>query len=107
MITGGARTIQIEIMRPGIFDIPKDLTVAVINRDLLQSDTCTFYYSNGYLTNRDTITNFYDLYEKLNEMQAKQHSLYEMVKDTTIKYHNLSETCTNTLVNYLKEEGNF
>lgn len=79
MITDSVRTMQIEIMKPGIFGIPKDLTVALINRDLFQSDTCMFTYVDGF-----------------NEM-----------RDTTIKYRILSDTCVNALARYLEKEGYF
>ena len=100
-ITSQLKIFQIEILKPGIFNIPKDLTVAVINRDLFQSDTCTFYYSNGYFKVQDTT-----LLTK-RDTTIKYQSLYEMVKDTSIKYQNLSDTCVNALINYLKEKSYF
>jgi len=100
-ITSQLKLFQIEILKPGIFNIPKDLTVAVINRDLFKSDTCTFYYSTGYFKVQDTT-----LLTK-RDTTIKYHSLYEMVKDTSIKYQNLSDTCVNALTTYLKEESYF
>ena len=77
LITKSVCTTQIEIMKPGIFGIPKDLTVALINRDLFLSDTCMFTYFNGF----------------------------KEMKDTTVKYRTLSDTCMNALARYLEKEG--
>ncbi|HEX7583149.1 MAG TPA: hypothetical protein VF373_00560, partial [Prolixibacteraceae bacterium] len=77
LITESARTTPIEIMKPGIFGIPKDLTVALINRDLFKSDTCIFTYFDGLKESRDT----------------------------TIKYQTLSDICMNELARYLEKEG--
>ena len=79
LITESARTMPVEIMKPGIFGIPKDLTVALINRDLFKSDTCIFTYFGAYAG----------------------------LRDTTIKYQTLSDTCINALSRYLKKEGYF
>src|ERR1035437_9809451 len=79
LISESARTTPIEIMKPGIFGIPKDLTVALINRDLFKSDTCIFTYFDGLKESRDT----------------------------TIKYQTLSDICMNELARYLIKEGYF
>jgi len=79
LITDSARTTQIEIMKPGIFGMSKDFTVAVFNRDLFQSDTCIFKYFNGI----------------------------KEIKDTTIKYRVLSNACIEALADYLKKEAYF
>lgn len=79
LITERARTIPIEIMKPGIFGISKDLTVALINRDLFQSDTCMFTWFDGF----------------------------KEMSDTTIKYRTLSDTCMNALARYLEKEDYF
>lgn len=71
---------QVEILKPGIFNIPKDVkTVAIYNRDILQSDTLTVYY-------------------------FKQGVLFE---DSTIQYRDLSNCCIDSLAGYLKNEGYF
>src|ERR1035437_10315745 len=79
LISESARTTPIEIMKPGIFGFPKDLTVALINRDLFKSDTCIFTYFDGMI----------------------------VARDTTIKYRTLSDTCMNALARYLEKEGYF
>ena len=80
LITNDVRTIKVEIMKPGIFNIPADInSVAILNRDIFQSDTSTITYSYA--------------------MQD--------LKDTTIKYHDLSNVCVDALSKYLSEEGNF
>lgn len=71
---------QVEILKPGIFNIPKDVnTVAIFNRDILQSDTLTVYY-------------------------FKQGVHFE---DTTIRYSDLSNNCIDALAGYLENEGYF
>lgn len=80
MITDSVRTIQIEIMKPGIFVIPEKLnTVAVFNRDLFKSDTCIFTYHNGY----------------------------GIIADSTIRCHDLSNTCVDALSNFFEKEEYF
>ena len=81
LITKSVCTTQIEIMKPGIFGIPKNLTVALINRDLFQSDTCTFTFHDG-------------VYDGAKEL-----------RDTTIKYRLLSDSCMNFLAVHLEKEG--
>lgn len=77
--TYNMKSIRIEVMKPGIFGIPKDLTVAVSNRDLFQSDTCSFRYYNGW----------------------------DVKKDTLIKYHVLSNACVDAMADHLTKEGYF
>lgn len=77
--TYNMKSIRIEVMKPGIFGIPKDLTVAVSNRDLFQSDTCSFRYYNGW----------------------------DIKKDTLIKYHVLSNACVDAMADHLTKEGYF
>ena len=98
-ITQSARTIQIEVMKPGIFDIPGDLTVAVIKRDLFRSDTCSFYYYNGYYRFGDTLNTANN--------SAKYQNIKEADKNARIKYRDLSTSCLNELANYLEEEKYF
>jgi hypothetical protein len=81
LITDQIRILQVEVMNPGIFDIPKDFSVAVINRDLIRSDTCTFYYYNGFRGQDTTII--------------------------TISNRSLSDSCVNAVVNYFEDEGYF
>ncbi|HEX7583148.1 MAG TPA: DUF6340 family protein [Prolixibacteraceae bacterium] len=80
MITNSVRTTQIEIMKPGIIDIPENhQNVAVFNRDIFQSDTCIFKYYKG----------------------TKQ------VIDPNISYCDLSKTCTNAFASSLKGKDYF
>lgn len=76
LITNDVRTTKIEIMKPGVFNIPKGQAVALFNRDLFQSGTCTFNYYNGII----------------------------YLNDTTIKYHDLAKTSVDALTDYLKKE---
>ncbi len=114
VMTNQIRTLQIEILRPGIFNIPKDLTVAIIHRDLFQSDTCNFYYSNGYIKNQDSIQAYNNYLDAVANHQIstfkfpiKHIGLYETTLDTSIKYSDLADTCISGLVNYFKEEEYF
>jgi hypothetical protein len=104
VMTNQIRILQIEILRPGIFNIPKDLSVAFINRDLFQSDTCKFYYSNGLLRVTDSNTDFDTV---TNGSYHIEEILYEMKTDTLIKYANLADTCVQALSDYFKEIGYF
>lgn len=80
LITDSARSTQIEIMKPGIFNIPKYInTVAIFNRDSYQHDSIPFRYFDG-------IT---------------------IETDTTIHYRTLSNTCVDALSGFLKKEGYF
>lgn len=80
MISNSVGTTQIEIMKPGIIDIPENhQNVAIFNRDIFQSDTCIFKYYK----------------------RTKQ------VIDPNITYCDLSKTCTNAFANSLKEKDYF
>ena len=114
VMTDQIRNLQIEIMRPGIFNIPKDLSVEIIHRDHFQSDTCKFYYSNGYFRNHDSIEKYNSQIDAVFAHEAtgfgisnKNNSLYETLIDTSVGYSNLSDTCINALVDYFKEEEYF
>lgn len=79
-ITNSVRTTHIEIMKPGIIDIPENhKNVAIFNRDIFQSDTCNFKYFKGT----------------------------KPVVDSNISYCDLSKTCTNALTSYLKSDDYF
>ena len=79
LIIDSARSMQVEIMKPGMYDIPKGLSVAVLKGDACISDTSIFSYFNAVSD----------------------------VTDTCISYHSLSDTCINALTNYFKEQGYF
>ncbi|HZL11418.1 MAG TPA: DUF6340 family protein [Prolixibacteraceae bacterium] len=80
LITDSARTIQLEIMKPGLIIIPEDLnTVAILNRDIYQSDTSDFIYQYNF----------------------------RLVADTTINDHELSTTCVDALSGFLEKEAYF
>lgn len=80
IITDQIRTVEIEIMKPGIFIFPESINkVAIIKRDLYQSDTAIFKYL----------------------------MFYRYTADSTIKYSRLSNRCVDALSNYLKDEGYF
>ena len=79
LITDSVRSTRIEVLKPSIFGIPNDLTVALFKSDLLHLDTSNFKYSNGF----------------------------EELKDATINYQAISDTCVNALANYLIKEGYF
>lgn len=80
MITDSARTTQIEIMKPALFNLPEEIrTVAIINRASYQSDSVPFQYLN------------------LNKIQT----------DTLVKYRALSNNCVNALSGFFEKEGYF
>lgn len=79
LIIDSARSTQVEIMKPGMYDIPKGLSVAVLKGDACILDTSVFRYSNA-------VNN---------------------VTDTCISYHSLSDTCINAMTNYFKEQDYF
>lgn len=71
---------QVEIVKPAIFNIPEDVkSVAIINRDILESDKSKVDY-------------------------IKQGMLYV---DSTIRYSDLSNYCIDSLARYLYNEGYF
>ncbi len=104
VMTNQIRTLKIEILRPGIFNIPKDQSVVVINRDLYKTDTCTFRYSNGILKVEDSSN---DLGSEENTSYYIEEVLYEIKKDTSIHYKALSDTCVQVLSDYFKTIGYF
>ena len=80
LVTDNIRTTQIEIMKPGIFIFPDSINrVAIFNRDIYKTDTCTFEYKDG-------IKDF---------------------KDSTISYNKLANKSIEELTNFLKQEGYF
>jgi len=99
MMNSQIKTLHIELMHPGILCIPREQTVAVVNRDLLKTDTCTFRYSNGILKVED--------YSEDNSSFHSEEIHYETKKDTSLKYKNLADTCVHTLSGYFKEMGYF
>jgi hypothetical protein len=104
VMTNQVRTMQIEILRPGIFNLPQDLSVAIIKRDLFKSDTCSFRYSIGLRKVKESIHGFDSVYNGADQIEEV---LYEMKTDTSIKYANLSDTCAHALSDYFKEIGYF
>lgn len=75
-------SIQVEILKPGYFTMPEDIdTVAIFKRDLFQSDTITFRYSDG--DNK------------------------KMLTDKMISYRDLSNKCVDALADFLNTEGYF
>lgn len=80
MVSRDLRSLQIEVYKTGIFELPKDLkTIVIINRDIYRSDTCVFRYFNRF----------------------------KKVTDQSIKYKELSNRCVDVLAMYLKEKGDF
>lgn len=80
LITDSARTTQIEIMKPGIFNLPDEIkTVAIINRTPYQYDSIPFRYLN--VTKIET--------------------------DTLVKYRTLSNNCVDALTGFFEKEGYF
>jgi len=80
LITDSARTTQIEIMKPGVFNLPDEInTVAIINRSPYQRDSIPFQYLNG--TKIET--------------------------DTLVKYRSLSNNCVDALTGFFEKEGYF
>lgn len=80
LVTDYARTMQIEIMKPGLITIPENFdTIALVNRSFILNDTIPFKYFNGKA----------------------------IVTDTTIKYKALSDICIKSLADFLKEERYF
>lgn len=79
LITDQVSSIQIEIMKPGIFIFPEDFdTVAVFNRNTIKHDTCAITYFPNFKVYRDTVN-----------------------------YRKLSNTCVDALSGFLKEQGYF
>ena len=107
VMTNQIRTIQIEILKPALFNVDKHNAVAIINRNLFQSDTCNFYYSNGHLKVQNFDMSSQDRPDTINVSTIRKLDLYETKSDTSIKYHNLTDTCITALVNYLDSENYF
>lgn len=72
-ITNQVRVLHLEVLKPGIFELPKNIrTVAIFNRDLYRSDTCIFrYMSHGQITT-DTILKVRDLANSCVDQLASQ-----------------------------------
>ncbi len=80
MITDSTRSVQIEVMKPGIFAIPEYVNhVAIFKRDFFQSDTCVFETARGL----------------------------EIIRDSTIIYSDLSNSCVDVLSDLLEKQGYF
>jgi len=80
MITDSARTTQIEIMKPGLFNLPDEIkSVAIINRASYQPDSDPFQYLN------------------MNKIET----------DTLVKYRELSNICVDALSGFFEKEGYF
>jgi len=80
VVSDSARTLQIEIMKPGLITIPENYDrIAVVNRCFNGNDTFPFRYFNGKT----------------------------IVTDATIKYKDLSDICIKSMTNFLKEESYF
>jgi hypothetical protein len=81
VMTNSIRTIQIEILKPGIFVFPESIdTVSILKVDFLKSDTCTFAYAS-----------YYD----------------RIWKDSTVSYRDLANRSVDALAGHLKKEGYF
>lgn len=79
-LTGRVGSMNIEIMKPGIFRLPDSIqTVSIFRRDALQSDTFLVAYIDNDRVKIDSLT----------------------------KYSELSTKCVDALANYLKENSNF
>lgn len=80
IVSDYTRTTKIEIMKPGMFNFPENVsTVAIINRGSYINDTIPFRYYNG--TKIDT--------------------------DTTVKYKALANVCVDALASFFEKEGYF
>jgi hypothetical protein len=80
MITDSARTTQIEIMKPAIFNLPEEIrSVAIINRAPYQLDSLPYQYLN------------------VNKIET----------DTLVKYRTLSNNCVDALSGFFEKEGYF
>lgn len=74
------RTMPVEIMKPGVFTIPENIrTVAILNREILKSDSIPFLYFDAT----------------------------KMLSDTLIKRQRLSNKCLDALAAFLREEKYF
>lgn len=79
-ITNQVRIIQLEVLKPGIFELPKNLrTVAIFNRDIYHTDTCIFRYKSSA----------------------------EITTDTTIKVRDLANSCVDRLAKEFEKQNFF
>lgn len=79
-ITDNIRTMQIEVMRPGIINIPENIdTLAILYRDVYDIENEPFKYFDGL----------------------------EVIKDSTIKISDISKVCIDSLERKLKETSYF
>jgi hypothetical protein len=104
-ITGQVKTLQIEVLRPGIFNIPKDITVSVVKRDLSESDSTTFRYNDGTMKLSNYTSDPNDK-SSISSVDI-QEIIYQTKKDTAIKYSVLSDTCLYAMGEHLKSTGHF
>lgn len=80
--TYNMRSLQLEMLKPALFTIPENIdTIAILKRDLYQSDTMTFRY--------------FDLDNK------------KLMTDKLIRYQDLSNQCVDALADFLNTEGYF
>lgn len=80
LISERAKMLDVEVMKPGIIQIPRELDrVAIIKRDLYHSDTAVFRY----------------------------YDYYRFHADSSVRFSTLSNKCTDALAEYLKGEGYF
>jgi hypothetical protein len=107
VMTDQIRTMQIEIMRPAVINIPDNASVTVFNRNISQSDTCTFRYSNGGLKSVDSLLLGKRLIDPVYGTELRYCNFRETETDASIKYKNLSDTCVNRLINYFNENNSF
>ena len=80
LVSDSARTLQIEIMKPGLITIPENYdTITLVNRCFNTKDTIPFKYFNGKT----------------------------IVTDATIRYKALSDICIKSFEGFLKEKSYF
>lgn len=80
LMTESTRTMNIEIMKPGIFTFPENVqSVAIINRDVNENDSVPFVHFTGT----------------------------KLVSDVLIKHSSLSDNCVDALADFLKEKKYF
>jgi len=77
--TNNMKFINVEVMKPSTFGVPRDIAISVFNRDLFKSDTCAFKYYNGL----------------------------DIKKDNFVEYHDLSNAVVDNLVTYLNKDNSF
>jgi len=80
LMIDSTRTMNVEIMKPGIFTFPENIrSVAIINRDVNEKDSVPFVHFTGT----------------------------KLVSDVLIKHSSLSNQCVDALADFLKEEKYF